>query len=58
MALLMAEHRLSQRHACKPLEVDRLTYRYEPCADRNAKLGLPWWRQFGSSRGLDIGGYG
>jgi len=38
VALVMAEHRLSQRHACRLLEVDRSTYRYEPRADRNAKL--------------------
>jgi putative transposase len=34
----MAEHGLSQRHACRLLEVDRSTYRYEPRPDRNAQL--------------------
>jgi len=34
----MAEHGLSQRRACRLLEVDRSTYRYEPRPDRNAKL--------------------
>jgi putative transposase len=34
----MAEHRLSERQACRLLEVDRSTYRYEPRPDRNAKL--------------------
>jgi len=34
----MAEHSLSQRRACRLLEVDRSTYRYEPRPDRNAKL--------------------
>jgi putative transposase len=34
----MAEHGLGERHACRLLEVDRSTYRYEPRPDRNAKL--------------------
>jgi len=34
----MAEHSLSERHACKLLEVDRSSYRYEPQPDRNADL--------------------
>lgn len=38
VALVMAEHSLSQRHACRLLEVDRSTYRYEPRPDHNAKL--------------------
>lgn len=38
VALIMAEHVLAERHACKLLEVDRSTYRYEPRPDRNAKL--------------------
>jgi putative transposase len=38
VALVMAEHGLSQRHACKLLAVDRSTYRYEPRPDHNAKL--------------------
>jgi putative transposase len=38
VALVMAEHQMSQRQACKLLEVDRSTYRYEPRPDRNAKL--------------------
>ena len=33
----MAE-RLSERHACKLLEVDRTSYRYEPQPDRNVGL--------------------
>ncbi len=38
VALVMAEHGLAERYACKLLEVDRSTYRYEPRPDRNAKL--------------------
>ena len=38
VALVMAEHALGERYACKLLEVDRSTYRYEPRPDRNAKL--------------------
>ena len=38
MALLRAEHSLSERHACKLLEVDRTSYRYEPQAEREAAL--------------------
>jgi putative transposase len=38
VALVMAEHGLSQRQACRLLEVDRATYRYEPRPDRNAEL--------------------
>ena len=34
----MAEHALAERYACKLLEVDRSTYRYEPRPDRNAQL--------------------
>jgi putative transposase len=34
----MAEHALGERYACKLLEVDRSTYRYEQRPDRNAKL--------------------
>ena len=35
---MMAEHRLSQRRACKLLGVDRTSYRYEPQPDRNVEL--------------------
>jgi putative transposase len=38
VALVMTENGLSQRHACRLLEVDRTTYRYEPRPDRNAQL--------------------
>jgi putative transposase len=38
VALVMAEHGLAERYACRLLEVDRSTYRYEPRPDRNAKL--------------------
>jgi len=38
VALVMAKHELSERHACKLLEVDRSSYRYEPQPDRNAEL--------------------
>ena len=38
VALVMAEHGLGERYACRLLEVDRSTYRYEPRPDRNAKL--------------------
>jgi putative transposase len=34
----MGEYGLSERHACKLLEVDRTSYRYEPKPDRNAEL--------------------
>ena len=34
----MAEHSLSERHACKLLEMDRTSYRYEAQPDRNAVL--------------------
>lgn len=35
---MMTEQGLSERHACKLLEVDRSSYRYEPLPDRNAEL--------------------
>jgi len=38
VALLMAEHRLSERHAGKLLELDRSTYRYEARPDANRQL--------------------
>ena len=38
VALSMTEHGLGERHACKLLEVDRSTYRYEPRPDRNVRL--------------------
>ena len=38
VALVMAEHQFSERHACRLLEVDRSTYRYEPTPDANANL--------------------
>ncbi|MDP9053592.1 MAG: hypothetical protein M3N93_04725 [Acidobacteriota bacterium] len=38
VALVMAEHGLGERYACKLLEVDRSTYRYAPRPDRNAAL--------------------
>jgi putative transposase len=34
----VAEHRLSERTACKLLGVERSSYRYEPRPDRNAEL--------------------
>src|SRR5215216_3618489 len=34
----MSEHQLSERHACRLLELDRTTYRYEPRPDRNGEL--------------------
>ncbi len=36
MALVIAEHGLSERHACKLVGVDRSSYRYEPEPDRDA----------------------
>jgi hypothetical protein len=36
--LVMNEHRVSERQACRLLEVDRATYRYEPRPERNGKL--------------------
>ena len=38
VALLMADHRLSERHACKLLELDRSTDRYEARPDANHEL--------------------
>jgi helix-turn-helix protein len=38
VALVRAEYRLSERHACRLLELDRSTYRYEARRDANAKL--------------------
>ena len=38
MAFVVAEHRLSERTACKLLDVERSSYRYEPRPDRNAEL--------------------
>jgi putative transposase len=43
VALVMAEHAIAERYACKLLEVDRSTYRYEPRPDRNAKLREALW---------------
>jgi len=38
VALLVADHQLSERHACRLLEVDRSTYRYEARPDGNQEL--------------------
>lgn len=38
VALVMAEHGLGERYACRLLGVDRSAYRYEPRPDRNVKL--------------------
>jgi putative transposase len=38
VALAMAEHCLSERHACRLLELDRSTYRYEAQPDANEQL--------------------
>ena len=38
MVLTMTEHHLSERQACRLMEVDRSAYRYEPRPDRNAEL--------------------
>ena len=38
MALVMREHPVSERQACRLLEVDRTTYRYQPRPDHNAAL--------------------
>lgn len=38
VALVMAEHGLSERQACKLLDLDRTTYRYEARPDRNQQL--------------------
>ncbi len=38
MAFAQAEHDLSERTACKLLDVERSSYRYEPRPDRNAEL--------------------
>ncbi len=38
VVFLIAEHQLSERHACRLLELDRTTYRYEPRPDRSHDL--------------------
>ena len=38
MAYAQAGHGLSERTACKLLDVERSSYRYEPRPDRNAAL--------------------
>ena len=38
VALIMAEHQLSERHACKLLNLDRSSYRYESRPDRDLDL--------------------
>lgn len=38
VALVQAAHGLSERGACKLLELERTSYRYEPRPDRNAEL--------------------
>ena len=38
MAFAQSEHGLSERTACKLLDVERSSYRYEPRPDRNAEL--------------------
>ncbi len=38
MALVMAEHRFSERQACRLLEVNGTTYRYQPRPDHNELL--------------------
>ena len=38
VTLVMVEHHLSERQACRLLDVDRSTYRYESRPDRNADL--------------------
>ncbi len=38
VAFVMAEFQYSERQACKLVEVDRSSYRYEPRPDRNAEL--------------------
>jgi hypothetical protein len=38
VALLVAEHQLSERQACRLLDLDRSTYRYEARPDSNSQL--------------------
>jgi putative transposase len=38
VALVMMEHRMSERQACRLLDVDRSTYRYQAQPDRNVEL--------------------
>lgn len=38
VAFLVDEHQVSERHACRLLELDRATYRYEPRPDRSRDL--------------------
>ncbi len=37
MAYIVAEHGVSERQACKLLELDRSSYRYQPQPDQNVK---------------------
>lgn len=34
VAIVVEEHRLSERQACKLLEMDRSSFRYEPAPER------------------------
>lgn len=38
VAFVMSEFQYSERQACKLVEVDRSSYRYDPCPDRNSEL--------------------
>jgi putative transposase len=38
VTFVMEEYNLTERHACKLLDLDRATFRYEAAPDRNAKL--------------------
>jgi putative transposase len=43
VALVVAEHAIAERYACRLLEVDRSTCRYEPRPHRNAQLREALW---------------
>ena len=38
MTFVMEEYNITERHACRLVDLDRSTYRYEAEPDQNAKL--------------------
>jgi len=54
VALAMGECRVSERRACKLLEMDRSSYRYEPQPDRNGAVRQELIAPPGRSRGMGI----
>lgn len=56
MAFVQTEHGLSERRACKLLEVDRSSYVYEPRPDRNIELREELLKLARRSRATATGG--